>query len=440
MDVVRKIVNKNICVGCGVCSASCPHDAISMVWNDKGEIVPEINSNCTDCGLCLETCPFNFENENTSSLTASKFGGKSKFFDSILGYYDELGVGYVTDEELRKLSASGGLASYFQYKLIEEDYVDYVVNVVPTEGLKEKFMFSVHSVKEDIYKGKGSAYYPVTMGNILSFIAENEGRYMVIALPCFLKGLELLKGKNKIFRERIVFTFGLVCGQLKSAAFARNIANSVGVSDYEYEKLSVNFRYKVDGETASDFMFRYFYPFSEKEYFADWKEKVDFKWGSDLYTIPACKCCDDVFAECADMVFMDAWLPKYVQDNKGYSIVISRNPKLTELLKIGVRDSEIKLEDISLSEVHISQDNVIRSKQELLKFRLRYIFKEFNGFVRIRRGKNIKLSHKAVERLKIKILKSSRENRNVALGFYVFLLKSFKSLLKFVSYLKSKKH
>ena len=84
MDVVRKIVNKNICVGCGVCSASCPHDAISMVWNDKGEIVPEINSNCTDCGLCLETCPFNFENENTSSLTESKFGGKSKFFNGFL--------------------------------------------------------------------------------------------------------------------------------------------------------------------------------------------------------------------------------------------------------------------------------------------------------------------------------------------------------------------
>lgn len=31
----------------------------------------------------------------------------------------------------------------------------------------------------------------------------------------------------------------------------------------------------------------------------------------------ACNYCDDVFAECADVTCMDAWLPEYSQDHRG---------------------------------------------------------------------------------------------------------------------------
>lgn len=432
MDVVRNIVDNNLCIGCGVCSASCPFGAINMRWNEHGEIVPEINDKCTDCGVCLNTCPFNIENDNTSVLTDRKYKESIDGFDDILGYYNSLKVGYVANEKHRRSSASGGLGSYFQYKLLEKGLVDYVINVTG-DG---KFQFAVHSSKEDVLKGCGSAYYPVTMEEVLSYVSENEGRYAIIALPCFLKGLELLKAKNKIFRERITYSFGLVCGQLKSSLFAEDIAQSIGIDKEEYKNMSVRFRHKVGGKTAGDFVFRYFSPESGKEYLADWKKKVDFKWGTDLYTLQACITCDDMFAECADMVFMDAWLPEYSKDNKGHSIVISRRTDLTALIEEGLSEQEIVIEDISPKKVKHSQDNVVFAKQELLNYRLGYIFQEFKDKVRIRRHINVKLSHKITERLKLRVLKSCRKKSKLALGFNLFVLKMFKRILKFVGDMK----
>jgi len=49
------IVNKDKCVGCGMCINICPVNAISMV-NGKAFINQD---KCIHCGKCLNICPFN---------------------------------------------------------------------------------------------------------------------------------------------------------------------------------------------------------------------------------------------------------------------------------------------------------------------------------------------------------------------------------------------
>lgn len=47
------VVNKQTCVGCGACVATCPVDAISLV-----DGVAQIDPNkCISCGACVGTCP-----------------------------------------------------------------------------------------------------------------------------------------------------------------------------------------------------------------------------------------------------------------------------------------------------------------------------------------------------------------------------------------------
>jgi len=46
-------VNKDLCVGCGLCAESCPRGAISLFWG-QAEIDP---SRCNSCRLCLGVCP-----------------------------------------------------------------------------------------------------------------------------------------------------------------------------------------------------------------------------------------------------------------------------------------------------------------------------------------------------------------------------------------------
>ena len=47
------VVDKSICVACGVCAAKCPRDAISIY---KG-CYALVDEKCVGCGICARACP-----------------------------------------------------------------------------------------------------------------------------------------------------------------------------------------------------------------------------------------------------------------------------------------------------------------------------------------------------------------------------------------------
>ena len=53
-------VDKDTCIGCGACVATCPVEAIKLV-DDKAQIDQEI---CIHCGACAGECPVNAINED----------------------------------------------------------------------------------------------------------------------------------------------------------------------------------------------------------------------------------------------------------------------------------------------------------------------------------------------------------------------------------------
>ncbi|MEE8471870.1 MAG: 4Fe-4S binding protein [Dehalococcoidia bacterium] len=45
-------INEKSCVGCGICVAYCPEDALK-VWG-LAELIPD---KCTECLICIDYCP-----------------------------------------------------------------------------------------------------------------------------------------------------------------------------------------------------------------------------------------------------------------------------------------------------------------------------------------------------------------------------------------------
>jgi ferredoxin len=67
----RPIVNKDICTQCGMCSRSCPVQAIKME-----KLMPEINDEtCINCLCCHELCPSGAIDIQTSWLLRAFSGG-----------------------------------------------------------------------------------------------------------------------------------------------------------------------------------------------------------------------------------------------------------------------------------------------------------------------------------------------------------------------------
>ena len=48
------VIDRRICVACGVCMKSCPKGAIS-IW--KGCFAQVDRGKCVGCGLCAKACP-----------------------------------------------------------------------------------------------------------------------------------------------------------------------------------------------------------------------------------------------------------------------------------------------------------------------------------------------------------------------------------------------
>ncbi|MCK4438638.1 4Fe-4S binding protein, partial [Candidatus Bathyarchaeota archaeon] len=51
-DLVKDVVDRNLCVSCGTCVAACPVNVIEL---EEG--LPHLVGDCIECGLCYANCP-----------------------------------------------------------------------------------------------------------------------------------------------------------------------------------------------------------------------------------------------------------------------------------------------------------------------------------------------------------------------------------------------
>jgi len=372
-NVCDIVVANDLCIGCGLCAGICPANVLVMQFNQFGEYIPvEHGDGCLPkCDLCLRTCPFNIHEENEATLAQAQYGA----VDGIrhrpeTGYYLDCYVGYSKVDDHRASGASGGLATWFLEKLLNDKIVDRVICVTPTNDPEKLFQFDILDGVDDVRRSGGSCYYPVEMGDVIRQVTATRARYAVTGLPCFLKGLRLTMGWNRRLRERIVAQIGLTCGQSKSKFFAE-YAVALGGGD-PHRLARVRFRIKDPGRPASDWGTDYEWLGFDGTCNRGMIFRTDGlgrAWRNGYFRPNACNYCDDLFAEVADMTFMDAWLPGYQDDPGGHSVVINRNPRFKALWDLELGDDCLKLDSLSVEQVIASQRSQLLDKRESMQYR-----------------------------------------------------------------------
>ncbi len=372
-NVIDAIVDKDLCIGCGICAGICPPTVLDMDFNQYGEFIPlEVRTGCLEkCTLCVINCPFWSQEENEDTLGASLYGASPAIdHRPEAGYFLDTFVGYSNVSGQRLAGASGGLTTWFLQKLLRDQHVDRVICVGAATADNRLFEFQIFDSPDDVQKAASSAYYPVEMSEVIQEILRTDARYAITGLPCALKGLRLAMRKNRRLRHRIVVQIGLVCGQTKSTFYADYLAALAGAEVANLQTL--RFREKspdrpvwnhgVKAEWRQDDQL--------KSNTVTWVEGAGQAWTLDYFKPNACSYCDDIFAELADVVFMDAWLPGYRDNPYGDNLVINRAAFLQPFWEEALNSDEVSLQRIDIEQVIQSQAPVVRNKRKWLAHRL----------------------------------------------------------------------
>jgi coenzyme F420 hydrogenase subunit beta len=359
------VLKSGICCGCGGCAGICPKGSITMEFDERGEYRPRHTEECSQCGLCAKVCPFFYGNPGMDDVAKDLFGSvRSMRHTKETGYYHRCFVGFAPEAQLRQGGASGGILTWVLCELLRRKEIDFVVTASPNAHPDKLFHYAVLDSIEQIRACSKSVYYPLELSEVLRTLTKKEGRYAVVGLPCVLKAFRNMQSRSPLIRNRVVYSLGLVCGRNKSRLFTEALVRHAGMEPSRVQ--SVCFRDKTGTDKASYFYFSAqdgsqikrlnFYHIYGKIFRQPW------------FDLGACRVCDDIFAECADAAFMDAWLPEYISDVKGTSLILSRKERLSLLV------SEVA-KDIPVEKIVESQRGVVLHKRRFLDWEIRQVGK-----------------------------------------------------------------
>ncbi len=176
----RLVENMNLCerdkcTSCGACINVCPMNCISWIVDEKGFSYPQIdNEKCIECGACQRVCHINKQTEKNYPIEAYAV--------------------WSNDPEDRKTSTSGGAASVFYQKTLENNGVCFGA------AFDNDIKVVIKGYSDDrIRKFKNSKYVHSDMGNTfieMKKLLDDNKKVTFIGLPCQISAVKAFLEKD----------------------------------------------------------------------------------------------------------------------------------------------------------------------------------------------------------------------------------------------------
>lgn len=350
-NVNESTLDFDSCIGCAICDAVCPHDAITMYKDTFSEIKPNINlDKCTNCTLCVHYCPLE-RNKLKSIANMIAQDNPHQFGLKESSYW----LAWNQNDEERIHSASGGAVTAIIKQMFEAKMIDGVIHAKAIPScLGELHYQSIISYSfEEAQSHKGSFYQALDYAQILSTLKNTpNNRYLLVAVPCIISGIKRLVKEYKEYKTIELFTVALACSHNVNPQFTSFMAESAKLD--KKQLFIANMRAKDPLEPdANNFHTRFTTPvgtilFTQNRFFSYFTNT----WRNYLFAKSACLNCPDFWGYEADMSVKDAWGKWSCDDVLGKSMVIIRNHAVQELF---LSNECLNIEPLSLEEVQNSQ-------------------------------------------------------------------------------------
>lgn len=366
MPTIRHVIDRRMCVGCGACSVR-TGGAIPVEIGRRGYYEADASGVAPELlAAASRVCPFADESPDEDQVAAETFDEHLPR-DGRVGVHGGTWAGRLTDDADVYRSSSGGLTSWFLARLLDTGEVDAVVHVGPTPDGPRLFEYRVAETSAELLGSRKSAYYSTTLATVLAALRGDGRRYALVGVPCFVQAVRLLMREDDVLAGQLRYLVGIVCGHMKASGFAESLAWQQGIAPDDLAR--VDFRIKDPGASARRYRFGAWgtgaTPVSELP-----GRLVGGQWGHASFQLNACNFCDDVYAESADVVFGDAWLPRYEADPRGTNVVVTRTEAAERVLRSGVADGSVHLEPVTVDDLVRAQAGNYRHRRDGLAVRL----------------------------------------------------------------------
>ncbi len=365
------VISNGYCVGCGACAVP-EQSPFTILMDEYGQYQSRLN----DAKVFAKTeidyeklCPFGASAPNEDEI-AKEYFSETCEYNTQVGYYRGVYAGHVAEGEFRNRGSSGGMGTWVLNELLSKGLVDHIIHVKSEVGDDDlnsiPFEYRISSSLNETQEGGKSRYYPIELSEVLKTVRKQPGRYAVVGLPCFVKSIRLLQAQDPILADRIQYCVGLVCGHLKSAHYAESLAWQMGIEPSDLK--AIDFRIKDPSNPAN--RYSTYAKGSTAQKIVPTNQLFGKDWGAGAFKYKACDFCDDVFAETADVVLGDAWLPEYVQDSSGTNVVVTRNDEIQRLIVNAKSEGRLHLDDLGVEKAVQSQDAGLRHRKIAIGYRL----------------------------------------------------------------------
>lgn len=353
-----------MCIGCGACSVR-TKGAVPVTIGRYGVYQASLDGlSRAQISAASEVCPFSDHAKNEDQLSAQLFPALDP--DPYVGRTLSVFAGRLLDESFLLDSSSGGITSFVLEQLLVRGEVDSIIHVgrgVPDE----LFGYRISNSVEEMRASRKSVYYSTTLVDVLETAIASDRRFAVVGVPCFITAVRLLAEKMPSVAQSLKFCVGIVCGHMKSQFFSESLAWQAGISPAKLS--SIDFRVKHPGLSANQYDYEATSTDGQSRV-KSVRSTVDGNWGYGAFQPEACNFCDDIFAETADIVLGDAWLPQYESDWRGTNVIITRKPIFDVILREGAAAGRLVFDELSPTDAQNSQAGNYRHRRDGLAVRL----------------------------------------------------------------------
>ena len=328
---VEKVEN---CSGCHACFSSCPKEAISMLANNEGFLLPVIDKKkCVDCGVCEKVCP---------ALNPIKGESVGNLAENTTAY-----AAINLNEKIRMESSSGGVFTALSEYVISQEGIVF--------GAKfDRDFLVVHSYTnniEDLEEFRGSKYVQSKIGtsykDCKTFLEQGR-KVLFSGTPCQIQGLK--KYLRKEYSNLLTVDF--ICHGVPSPFLWQKYI------DYRLLKAHARrgeisktaFRRKINGWKQYSLLFTFA---NNSEYCASlYKDPYLQIFLKDIALRKSCyECASRGLERPSDITLADFWgiqnvIPR-MDDDKGTSLVLlhsSQGRELWSIIEKGLSVKQVSLD------------------------------------------------------------------------------------------------